>query len=343
MKAIIAAGGSGTRLRPLTFSSNKHLLPIANKPLLLYPIEAIAQTGIREVGIIVNETRLAVEGFLGTGDKWGLKITYINQEKPLGLAHVVKIAKQFLAGEPFVYHLGDNIFTQGIMKPFEKFIKEKPDALLTIIKHEENSRMGVPYFDNKGQLIKVVEKPQNPPNKFGVPGLYFFNQNVFKAFEGADQIKPSARGELEITELYTYLLDHGYKVIAEEVAGRWMDPGKFTDMLEANAFLLKQKLKDQTDVAETAKVVNSKLFGPVSIDAGCAIENCEIGPNVSIAINCTLQAVKVRNSIIMPESTLTQLKKPVVDSMIGKNTRVWEENQDTTSLFIGDNCIVKLS
>ena len=343
MKAIIAAGGSGTRLRPLTFSSNKHLLPIANKPLLLYPIEAIAQTGIKEVGVIVNETRLAVEGFLGTGEKWGLKITYINQEKPLGLAHVVKIAKDFLDGEPFVYHLGDNIFTQGIMKPFEKFVKEKPDALLTIIEHEENYRLGVPYFDDKGNLVKVVEKPQNPPNKFGVPGLYFFNHNVFKAFEGDDQIKPSQRGELEITELYTYLLDHGYKVIAEEVAGRWMDPGKFTDMLEANAFLLKQNLKDQAEVAETAKVSESKLDGPVSIAGGCVINNCELGPNVSIAQNCTLEGVKVKNSIIMPESTLTQLKKPVVDSMIGKNTRVWEENQDTVSLFIGDNCSVKLS
>jgi len=172
MKAIIAAGGKGTRLRPLTFTANKHLLPIANKPLLLYPIEDIAGVGIKQVGIIVNETRPAIEALLGTGSKWGLKITYINQPQPLGLAHVVKTAEKWLGKTPFFMHNGDNIFTDGIKEPYQYFKKHKPDAVLTILEHEENYRLGVPYFDKDGQLIKVVEKPKNPPNKFGIPGLY---------------------------------------------------------------------------------------------------------------------------------------------------------------------------
>lgn len=357
MKAIIAAGGSGTRLRPLTFSSNKHLLPLANKPLLLYPIEAIAETGIREVGVVVNETRPAVEAYLGSGSKWGLNITYIPQAKPLGLAHVVLISREFLGNEPFLYHLGDNIFSEGIMKPYTKFHKEKPDALLTIVQHSENYRLGVPFFDEAGKLIKVVEKPTAPPNNFGVPGLYFFNHHVFEAFEGSDRIKPSARGELEITDLYTYLLTHGYRVETEEVEGRWMDPGKFTDMLDANAYLLDLKQEPQitgevdklTSIEGTvviekgARIVNSKIVGPAAIGAGCLIEDSELGPHVSIDSHCKLEEVKIKNSIVMQDTTLLNIKTPIIDSLIGKNTEVWENHQNSVSLFIGDHCKVRLT
>lgn len=357
MKALIAAGGSGTRLRPLTFSSNKHLLPLANKPLLLYPLEAILQTGIKDIGVVVNETRPAVESLLGDGSKFGVKITYIEQDKPLGLAHVVKIAEEFLAGEPFVYHLGDNIFTQGIMRPFKRFQKNKPDALLTMVEHEENFRMGVPFFDEEGNLLKVIEKPERPPNNFGVPGLYFFSSNVFKAFRGKDAIKPSARGELEVTELYSYLLSHGYQVETEQVDGRWMDPGKFDDMLEANQVMLETEVKNQNlgkidrhtsiegqvDIGKATRVKNSQITGPVSIAAGCLIEDCQIGPNVSIAYNCKLQSVKISNSIILQDTTLFDLKRPLVDSMIGKNSEIYEDQQDSVSLFIGDHCKVRLT
>jgi len=357
MKALIAAGGSGTRLRPLTFSSNKHLLPIANKPLLLYPIEAIAETGIAEVGVIVNQTRPAVEALLGDGKAWGLKITYIEQLSPAGLAHVVQISKDYLAGDSFVYHLGDNIFTQGILRPFNHFQKTKPDALLTMVKHEENFRLGVPYFDEDGKLIKVVEKPENPPNQFGVPGLYFFSNRVFEAFEGKDKIKPSARGELEITDLYTYLLEHGARVETEEVDGRWMDPGKFDDMLEANRYLLdlKKGFQKESEIDETSRiegevslgknsvVKNSTLKGPVAIGDNVTLENVMVGPNVSIDSGCVIKNVAITNSIVMQNSDLENIQCPVVDSLIGKNTKVFEEHQPTVSLFIGDHCTVRLT
>lgn len=357
MKALIAAGGSGTRLRPLTFSSNKHMLPIANKPLILYPIEAIAETGITDVGIVVNETRPAIEALLGNGSTWGLSIRYIDQAKPLGLAHVVKVAKDFIGESPFVYHLGDNIFTKGIMRPFVKFATAKPDALLTMVQHEDNRRLGVPFFDAEGKLEKVVEKPENPPNNFGVPGLYFLSPVVFKAFEGEDQLKPSARGELEIPDLYTYLLNHGYRVETEEVDGRWMDPGKFDDMLEASAYMLAQRkdmtvestindtttLKGNVKIEVGGSITNSTITGPVAIGKRVCLENCQIGPNVTIQDDCYLRGVRVQNSIIMSETEILDPRSVIADSMIGKKTKVWDENMGSTTLFIGDHCSVRLN
>jgi glucose-1-phosphate thymidylyltransferase len=356
MKALIAAGGSGTRLRPLTFSSNKHLLPIANKPLLLYPFEAIVALGITEIGVIVNDTRNAVAGLLGDGSDWGVRVTYIAQEEPLGLAHVVKIARNFLGDEPFVYHLGDNIFTQGIERPFRHFVETQPDALLTLVTHEENFRLGVPYFDEQGKLVKVVEKPENPPNQYGIPGLYFFNHHVFEAFEGDEAIKPSERGEYEITELYTYLIDHGYRVETEEVEGRWMDPGKFDDMLEANSYMLDlmKKTLDEGEVdrhsqvlgnvslGKGTRITNSRIIGPVSIGEHCQIQDCIIGPHVSIQANTKLENVTVEDSIIMADSTLVDLEAPLITSMIGKNSEVFGKT-GAVSLFVGDHCRVKLS
>jgi glucose-1-phosphate thymidylyltransferase len=357
MKAIIAAGGSGTRLRPLTFSLNKHLLPVANKPLLLYPIEAIAATGIKQVGIIVNQTRPTVEALVGDGSRFGLEVTYIDQPEALGLGHVVKISEQFIAGEPFLYHLGDNIFSEGIMRPFMRFEKEAPDALLTMVEHEENYRLGVPFFDADGNLEKVVEKPENPPNKYGVPGLYFFNHRVFEAFSGEHAVTPSTRGEYEITDLYSYLLSHGYKVLTEEVEGRWMDPGKFDDMLEANAYLLDEfaetavsgevdsqsQLRNQVEIGAGTRVVNSQIIGPVRIGDNCLIENSVVGPHVSIDHNTKLETVTIRNSIVMQDSTLMDMKREIVDSMIGRNTEVWEEEHNSVSLFIGDHCKVRIT
>lgn len=356
MKAIIAAGGSGTRLRPLTFSSNKHLLPVANKPLLLYPLEAILAVGIKEIGIVVNETRPAIEALLGDGNSYGVRITYINQAKPLGLAHVVSLCEQFIAGDSFVYHLGDNIFSQGIKRPFEHFERTRPDGLLTMVEHKENYRLGVPFFDKTGKLVKVVEKPQNPPNSFGVPGLYMFSSNVFKAFTGVDAIKPSPRGELEVTDLYTYLLEHDFRVETEEVDGRWMDPGKFTDMLDANSFMLDQgnlgeimgQISSDTTISGTlalgkeSVVTGSRIEGPVSIAADCIIENCNIGPYVSISNNCVLKHITITNSVVMEHSTLDGISPTITNSMIGKNTQVTRAQGTEASLFIGDHCQVAL-
>lgn len=355
MKAIIAAGGSGTRLRPLTFSSNKHLLPVANKSLLLYPLESILETGIKDIGVIVNQTRPAVESLLGDGSKWGVKITYIDQPEALGLAHVVKISEKFIDGSPFLYHLGDNIFTEGILRPFHKFSQTKADALVTMVEHEENYRLGVPYFDDQGNFTEYVEKPQNPPNKFGIPGLYFFSSNVFKAFRGDDAIKPSARGELEVGDLYNWLIRHGYKVETEEIDGRWMDPGKIDDMLSANNYLLDintinlvegaledSEIEGVAIIGAGTRLVGCKVIGPVNIGQNCLIEDSIIGPHVSIADNTKLENCVVRKSIIMQDSSLMQVKVPIENSLIGKNTEVWGEKQESMSLFIGDHCKVRV-
>lgn len=357
MKAIIAAGGSGTRLRPLTFSSNKHLLPVANKPLLLYPLEAILAVGIKDIGIVVNETKPAIEALLGDGSAYGAKITYINQEKPLGLAHVVSLCEQFIAGDSFVYHLGDNIFSQGIKRPFEHFERTKPDGLLTMVEHKENYRLGVPFFDEHGNFYRYVEKPQNPPNNFGIPGLYMFSSVVFNAFKGADQITPSARGEFEVGDLYNYLVDKGFRVETEEVEGRWMDPGKFTDMLDANRYMLDLSISNEREgeisrdstltgnvaVSKGAKITNTQIIGPVSIAADCVIDHCTIGPHVSISNHCTLKGVHLSDSIVMEHSTLEEIVLVITNSMIGKNTHVSSKDGNETSLFIGDHCQVSLA
>lgn len=335
LKAIIAAGGKGTRLRPLTFTANKHLLPIANKPLIFYPIENITAVGIKEVGIVVNESKEAIKKILGKGEKWGLNITYINQPEPLGVAHVVKISEPFLKKSPFVFILGDNIFTNGIQKPFNYFVKTKPDALLTMIEHQENFRLGVPFFED-GKLVKVVEKPKNPPNKFGVPGLYFFNHSVFEAFKGKDKIRASARGEYEITELYNYLLKNGYRVQAKEIKGEWLDPGKFDDSLLANRILLNRNCKRQilgavdkdskitgnVQIGKGSEIINSQIIGPVSIAENVHIENSHIGPFTSIANGCELKSSAVENSILMERIDISDIPGRIQGSLIGKDATI---------------------
>jgi glucose-1-phosphate thymidylyltransferase len=358
MKALIAAAGSGTRLRPLTFSTNKQLLKVVNKPLLLYPFEALVETGIKEFGIIVNETRPAVEELLGDGSKWGVKITYINQPKPLGLAHVVKIARDFLANDRFVYILGDNIFTKGILPAFEHFEKTQADALLTVVKHKENYRLGVPIFDEAGKLTQVVEKPENPPNEFGVPGLYMFGPKVFEAYDDADDgIKPSGRGELEITDLYSYLLRHNRKVEVHELKGRWFDPGKFDDMITTHHFLLDDLEADgeKADVDDLSvisgvmvaekdvKIIQSRIVGPSHIGEGTIIKNSTIGPYVTIGANCRIENVVITNSVVYDNAVIENVDEVIIDSLIGKHSHIWQAKHQSTSLFIGDHCSVRLT
>ena len=358
IKAIITAGGKGTRLYPLTFTSNKHLLPIANKPLLLYPLENLVKVGIKDIGIVVNETRPAIETLLGNGSKWGVKITYINQPEPLGLAHVIKVAEIFIAKTPFVMHNGDNIFTEGIQEPFDHFIKTKPDALLTIVEHQENYRLGVPFFDKNNKLIKVVEKPKKPPNKFGVPGLYMFNHHVFEAFRGKNAIKPSARGELEIVDLYNYMIKKNYHIEVAEVKGEWRDPGKFDDSLEANQLLLDLKLKTnikgkvdkdtkisgKVEIGAGSRVTNSQLIGPVSIAKNVSIKDSYVGPHVSIADNCEIIRSKIENSILMEDIHILDVKNKIEASMIGKHTHIMSVRTHVSSysFTVADNCKIEV-
>ena len=357
MKAVIPTGGRGTRMQPLTFSTNKHFIPIANKPLIYYPIEAIADAGIREVAVTYNPGGLELaQFFLGDGSRWGLKFTYVLQEKPLGLANIFEVCEEFLRGDPFLMHLGDNIFTEGIKPYVEYFEKNKPNGLLTMIKHPENVRLGVPVFDKKGRLIDYLEKPQKPPNKFGVPGLYFFDKNVFRCFKGKDRIKPSARGEYEIRSPFMWLVEHGYRVDTLEYKARWLDPGKFDDWIEANQYLLDQNvesgilskldksvvIKGRVQIDKGCTIKNSEIRGPVSIARGVTIIDSYIGPFTAIAKDCIIESTKIENSVLMSGVRITKVGQTIDNSLIGPGSEIQGGTGGYLGFFIGEKALVRL-
>lgn len=358
MKAIIAAGGKGTRMYPLTFTSSKQLLPVANKPLIMFPLEDIISLGIKDIALIVNDARPEFEKLLGTGEALGVNISYIDQPDALGLAHVVKISEKFIDGDDFVYHLGDNIFTKGIKKPYDQFVKSGADAVLTVLEHDENYRLGVPFFDDAGKLIKVVEKPENPPNRFGVPGLYMFTAKVFEAFKGEDAIQPSPRGELEITDLYNYMLGHGYDVQVAELEGEWRDPGKFDNFLETNKLILEgisdHKIEGDVDQDSTldqnvsvgagSSIINSQIKGPVVIGNNVNIRNSFIGPATSIGDNCEIDNSTLEYSILLNNVHIADIKGKIKESMIGRHTEIRHSQQSEPSytFSVADNCRIDL-
>lgn len=360
MKAIIPTGGRGTRMRPLTFSTNKHFIPLMNKPIIFYPIEAVADAGIKDVAITYNLDGLdEAKEILGDGSRWGLKFTYILQEKPKGLANIFQVCEDFLDGDPFVLHLGDNIFVDGIKKQLDFFLKEKPNGLVTMVKHKDNRRLGVPFFDEKGKFIRYVEKPENPPNDFGIVGLYFFDKEVFNCFKGPGAIKPSDRGELEISAPYNFLIDKGFKVDALEYEGVWMDPGKFDDWILANKYLLEHKLEDlresevdketeimgKVSIGNSCQIKKSKIKGPAILGDNVVIEDSEVGPDTSISDGCQIRNSKVENSVLMRGVKIENvIDHPITGSLIGTDTEVTGANGHSpkTSLFVGEKCKITL-
>ena len=346
-------------MQPLTFSTNKHFIPIANKPLIFYPIEAVAKAGIKEAAITYNPGWLdMVKKYLGKGDKWGLKFTYVLQEKPLGLANIFQVCEEYLSGESFIMHLGDNIFTDGIADEVAHFQKYKPSALAVISHHPENNRMGVPFFDKKGKMIRYVEKPKNPPNDLAVIGMYFFDNNVFKCFRGEDRIKPSDRGEFEISSPYQWLIDHNYKVDTVEYKGRWLDPGKFNDWIEANQFLLDtnsdgvinseigegNSIQGRVSVGKNCKIENSKIRGPVIIGDEVTILDSYVGPYSSISNSCVIEKSSIENSVLMDGVKIIKVKQPLDNSLIGTESEVTDANghSNCLELFVGEKSQVRL-
>lgn len=359
MKAIIPTGGRGTRMQPLTFSTNKHFIPVANKPLIHYPIEAVAEAGIKEVAITYNPGWLKfVKEQLGSGRKWGLKFTYILQEEAKGLADVVQVCEEYLGGEPFVFHLGDNIFTEGIRDFTDYFQKEKPNGLVAMVKHPENWRLGVPYFDKKGRVKKIVEKPKNPPHDFAMPGVYFADSNFFKAFRGKGKVRPSARGEYEIPDPFTWMIRHNYKVLVKEYKGKWLDPGKFGDWIESNQYLLDNKLESKNgsrldkrsvingrvSIGLKCKIKNSEIRGPAAIGNNVTIINSYIGPYTSIDDGCIIEQSHVENSVLMKGVLIKNIKQPIDESLIGTGAEIVDEEgpTDWLRLFIGEKSKVKI-
>jgi len=337
LKAVIPTGGRGTRMRPITFSANKHLIPVGNKPLIFYPLESVVASGIKEIAITYNPGGLdLIKNLLGNGSRWGVKISYILQPEPKGLANVFQVCQKFINQSPFVMHLGDNIFTEGIENLVEYFKKEKPDALVGMVHHRENTRLGVPYFDKKGRLIKYVEKPKNPPHDWAIPGLYFFNHHVFKCFKGKDKIKPSARGELEIDAPFQWLINHGYRVDVQEIKSKWLDPGKIDDWLKANHYLLKlntktnlkTKINHQNQISgpvvigKNCQIKKSVIKGPVNIGNNVIIKNSIIDPFTSIYHHCFISNSHISNSVLMEGVRISSVKKIIDQSLIGPDVEI---------------------
>ena len=356
MKALIAAGGHGTRLRPITYTINKHLFPIANKPMIFYALEKISEAGIKEVAININNDEEEIQKVVGSGSKWGLKITYLKQAGgALGVAHVVKNAKEWLGDDELLFYLGDNIVLGSIKNLVNRFKREKLDCLLALSKVPDPERFGVPVI-KKGELVRVEEKPRNPQSNFAVTGIYIYSNKIMKA---VTSIKPSAREELEISDAHTYLIKHKAKVSFEEITGWWKDTGKPEDLLEGNGLILtgiSSDIKGTVDktariegnvvVGKNTKIGKNVLIrGPVIIGEGCRIKNATIEPYTAIADNCEIRGTEIHHSIVCEGTHVIDCNKRIVDSLIGRNCVIISESLTQPSgnrLIIGDNAQVEL-
>lgn len=354
MKGLILSGGTGTRLRPITFTSAKQLVPIANKPILFYAIETVRDAGITDIGIIVGETKDEVMRTVGDGSAFGVKVTYIEQEAPLGLAHAVKIARDFIGDDGFVMFLGDNLIKDGIASLVEEFQEEKPNCQILLAQVKNPSQFGVAELGENGKIKRLVEKPKEPPSDLALVGVYMFDSNIFEA---VNAIKPSWRGELEITDAIQFLLEHGYDVRPHVITGWWKDTGRLEDILEANRIMLEDietDIKGEVDenstvhgrvvIDEGAQVVDSIIRGPVVIGKNTAIERSYVGPFTSIHDNVKLVGSEVEHSIILADCVIENIGARIEDSLLGRNVRVHKSHTKPKAfrLMVGDNSEVEV-
>jgi len=357
MKAIILSGGKGTRLRPLTYTGAKQLVPVANKPILWYGIESIVAAGITEIGIIISpETGGEVEAKTGNGDRFGAKITYIRQDKPLGLAHAVKVAQPFLDDSPFVMYLGDNLVQSQLDQFVHKFISHQLDALTLLCEVDNPSAFGVAKVDDTGRVLQLIEKPKDPPSNLALVGVYLFSPEIHHAIAN---IQPSARGELEITDAIQYLIDQEQRVASFKLEGWWLDTGKKDDLLAANQIILDtclesthegtideaSKISGRVHVGEGSQVINTMIRGPVTIGNNCKIENSFIGPYSSIADDTTLIDIDIEHSVILKGATLKGISTRIVDSLIGERAhlKVAPQRPKALRFMIGDDSQIELT
>ena len=352
MKALILSGGKGTRLRPLTFTLAKQLIPMANKPVLGYVLDQVTQTGINQIGIIIAlETGQYVKDYVKNGKEWNTHITYIPQE-PLGLAHAVKTAKQFLGNDDFIMCLGDNLQGQGLTRFVEKFKTEKMDALIILKQVDDPTKFGVATLDKNANIVKLVEKPKNPESNLAIIGTYIFSNKIFNAIT---QIKPSGRGELEITDAIQQMINMGFKVKAEILNTWWIDTGKKDDILTANAKILDEymqqevnatvensKIEGRVKIHETAKIVNSNLRGPCVIGDDCIVENSFIGPYTSIGSGTKIVDSAIEYSVVLENAQIIGVDR-LEESLIGKNAKITRDHKNgCLKLHVGDYSEVEL-
>ncbi|MBD2143508.1 glucose-1-phosphate thymidylyltransferase [Anabaena sp. FACHB-1250] len=358
MKALILSGGKGTRLRPLTYTGAKQLVPVANKPILWYGIEEMAGAGITDIAIIISpETGEEVKNKTGNGEKFGVNITYILQEQPAGLAHAVQVARPFLKDSPFMMYLGDNLIQQGDLSSFlHKFSQQEPDALILLRKVPNPSAFGVAKVDEKGKVLQLIEKPKVPPSNLALVGVYFFLATIHDAIS---QIKPSARGELEITDAIQCLIDQKKEVLAYNLDGWWLDTGKKDDLLEANRLILdtyltksilgdidsKTQIIGRVEIGAKSKIINCTIRGPVIIGNNCYLENCFIGPYSSIADNSTLIETDLEHSVVLEGAKITGIQQRIIDSLIGQRAQlsIAPRRPKALRFLIGDDSQIELT
>jgi glucose-1-phosphate thymidylyltransferase len=351
MRALLLAGGHGTRLRPITHTNSKQLIPVANKPILFYGLEAIARAGIREVCIIVGDTEQEIRGAVGDGSDWNLDVTYVRQDAPLGLAHAVLAARPCLEGEPFLMYLGDNLVREGLESFVRTFEENRPEAQIFLVKVPDPERFGVAVLE-EDRVVQLVEKPTEHISDLAMSGVYVFTPAIFEA---ASAIAPSWRGELEITDAIQYLIDHGYSVRAEHITDWWKDTGKLEDLLEANRFVLNdQERQIDGDVDAGSHVVgdvrieagavvrDSVVRGPAAIAAGCVIEHSIIDPWTSIHVDTYIENSEIGDSIVMAECHISEARR-IRESLIGRGVRVARaDGSSSLQLMVGDNCAITL-
>jgi glucose-1-phosphate thymidylyltransferase len=348
MKALILAGGKGTRLKPITHTIPKQLLPVANKPILFYVLEQVRETGIKDIGIIISpETGTYIKEALGNGSRWKCSITYIPQDEPLGLAHAVKTAQPFLGKSAFLMFLGDNLIEGGVRDFVEEFESNSPDALVLLKEVPDPRLFGVAELNSIGEVVHLVEKPKEPKTNLALVGIYLFTPKIHQAIS---RIKPSWRGELEITDAIQKLLDMGGKVKSHILTGWWLDTGKKDDLLEANRVvldsLLKRNVKGNIDstskivgrveVKEGARIENSTIRGPVSIAEGCLIKNSFIGPFTSIGAGTIVEDSSVGHSVILEQSRIYHIER-LEDSLIGTRVELRRADRrfNAVKIFVG--------
>ena len=348
MKALILCGGHGTRLRPITHTMAKQLVPVANKPVLFYGLEAIKDAGIADVGIVVGETRGEIVQAVGDGSRWGLNVSYIDQDEPLGLAHAVMVSEEFIGDDTFVMYLGDNLIKDGITSLVEEFRTNSPNSQILLARVNEPERFGVAELAD-GKVVRLVEKPEKPASDLALVGVYMFDENVMDAVKA---IKPSGRGELEITDAIQWLIDQGLTVDPHVIDGWWKDTGRLDDMLEANRIMLetleprveghvdgKSEVLGKVVVEGGAEIINSTIRGPAIIGQRTRVVNSFIGPFTSVYFEVNIEGSQIEHSIVLEKSTIRDIPGRIEDSLIGQNVEVVRSPLKPTAyrFMLGDN------
>ncbi|GAA1726485.1 glucose-1-phosphate thymidylyltransferase [Nonomuraea bangladeshensis] len=354
MKALVLAGGSGTRLRPITHTSAKQLVPVANKPVLFYGLEAIAAAGITEAGLVVGDTYAEIEAAVGDGSAFGLEVTYLRQEAPLGLAHGVLIARDYLGDDDFVMYLGDNFVVGGINGLVERFARERPSAQIMLTRVGDPRQFGVAELDAAGRVIGLEEKPERPKSDLALVGVYLFSPAVHAAVA---ELKPSWRGELEITDAIQWLIEAGLRVDSSVISGYWKDTGNVTDMLEVNRLVLESveprvdgyvdaasELVGRVVVERGATVERSRVVGPAIIGERARVRDSYVGPSTSLGADCVLADAEIAYSIVMPRASISGVGR-VEFSLIGHDAEVTPAPNTPRAhrLVLGDHSKVQIS